>query len=174
MIKQSCHLPFFSYTTSIYFFFHTPHRWYFWLMFLQGIFNFSYVSESAPPSQVSWILDPKLEDHKAIDIQHGHSVPVTFSKHCITMVGHGQLNTYYHLLVLFWVSFPENCALPCQNSLQPLTLNIAFVFDISSIQVHPTVWSCLLNITVFLLFTCPSVFVSHNNFVKTCFFFNHW
>lgn len=63
-------------------------------MFLQGIFNFSHVSESAPPSQISWILDSKHEDSKTIDIHHGHSVPVTFSKHHITMVGHGQLNTY--------------------------------------------------------------------------------
>lgn len=130
-------------------------------------------------STFSWILDPTQENHKAIDIQHGHSVPFSFFNHCIIMVGHGQLNIYYCLLVLFQGSFPDNCALACESVLQPWTLNVAFVFSHDKRHlVHPGSFNNIIMFaqyqrSIFLLLTCPSVFVSHN-FVRTWVVFFHW
>lgn len=79
--------------------FHKPHRHFFLWLFFQGIFRIlqarARVKYSCPNlSTLGWILDPEQEDPKAIDIQHGHSVPFSLSNHCIIMVSHGQLNIY--------------------------------------------------------------------------------
>lgn len=111
----------------------------------------------------SWFLNPNMKNSRQ---------PAPGMSHLpFFLLSHSQQNIYYCLLVLFWVSFPVNCSLACENTFTEFdckhSIHIWYFIHLGS---STDTVKFTKHRSVLLLFTWPSLYVSHNNFVKSCFF----